>query len=184
MPHLPATFARVWSEAMYSRTPRAMNRRDWRTISLDDVGCDTRELENKLLPVLSNAARESLQSNWAEQMVHTCREHLAILLPFTSNETEFLNRLLDQGKIEPELLTEQAEMAARIQDHPLLNWKALNVRRHREHRQLCAHLRDQQNTCVEAMRFRIVRAGGYWSAQRPSREPTRRRAWPRTIREA
>ena len=109
----------------------AMNRRDWRTISLDDVGCDLRELENQLLPVLSSAVRESLQHGWAEQMVETCRERLSGLVHLAPDEAEFLDRLLDHGEIVPSLLTEDAEMAARIQDHPLLRWKALNVQRHR-----------------------------------------------------
>ncbi len=109
----------------------AMNRRDWRTISLDDVGCDPRELENHLLPVLSSAVRESLQSGWAEQMAETCRERLASLVQFTPEEAEFLDRLLDDGEIVPSLLTDDTEMAARIQEHPLLRWKALNVQRHR-----------------------------------------------------
>ena len=109
----------------------AMNRRDWRTISLDDVGCDPRELENQLLPVLSNTVRESLQPGWAEQMTETCRERLSGLVQFTPKEAEFLDRLLDDGEIVPRLLTDDTEMVACIQDHPLLRWKALNVQRHR-----------------------------------------------------
>ncbi|MGI5923516.1 MAG: nucleotidyl transferase AbiEii/AbiGii toxin family protein [Lentisphaeria bacterium] len=109
----------------------AMNRRDWRTITLDDVGCDPRELENQLLPVLSNTVRESLQAGWAEQMVATCRERLSGLVQLTHKEAEFLDRLLDHGDIVPSLLTEDAEMTSRMQEHPLLKWKALNVQRHR-----------------------------------------------------
>jgi hypothetical protein len=113
----------------------AMNRRDWRTVSLDDVGCETRELENQLPPVLSSAVRESLPPRWAEQMAETCRERLAGLVQFTPEETGFLDRLLDDGEIVPGLLTDDTRMAARIQDHPLLRWKALNARRHRSGRQ-------------------------------------------------
>ncbi len=109
----------------------AMNRRDWRTISVDDVECDPHELENQLLPVLSITVRESLQPGWAKQMVETCRERMAAQAQFTPDEAEFLDRLLDHGEIVPGLLTEDAELAARIQDHPLLRWKALNVQRHR-----------------------------------------------------
>ena len=109
----------------------AMNRRDWRTISLDDVGCEPGELENQLLPVLSNTVRESFQPGWAEQMVTTCRERLASLVQFTPKEAEFLDRLLDDGEIVPSLLTDDTEMSARVQDHPLLRWKAPNVQRHR-----------------------------------------------------
>jgi len=109
----------------------AMNRRDWRTITLDDIGCNPRELENQLLPVLSTKVRESLQPGWAEQMVETCRDRLSGLVQISPNEADFLNRLLDHGEIVPSLLTEDEEMASRIQEHPLLLWKALNVQRRR-----------------------------------------------------
>lgn len=112
----------------------AMNRRDWRSISLDDVGCDALELENQLLPVLSRSVREALQPDWAVQMVEVCRERLSGLVRFTPGEAEFLDRLLDHGEVVPSLLTDDTQMAARILAHPLLQWKALNVQRHRESR--------------------------------------------------
>lgn len=110
----------------------AMNRRDWRTISLDDVGFDPSELKNQLLPVLSTDVRNSLGSCWPEQMVDTCRKHLSCLLPLKANEIEFLDRLLDYGEVLPELLTADTNLCDRIRTHPLLQWKALNVRRHHE----------------------------------------------------
>jgi len=54
-----------------------------------------------------------------------------VKIPLTTNETAFLDRLLDQGEIKPELLTTDEAMAARIRIHPLLRWKALNVRKHK-----------------------------------------------------
>ncbi len=112
----------------------AMNRRDWRTISLDDVDCDPDELKTQLLPVLSTAVRDSLAPCWPEQMVGTCRKHLSSILPFKPNEIEFLDRLLDCGEILPELLTADTNLGDRIQTHPLLQWKALNVRRHHKNK--------------------------------------------------
>lgn len=41
---------------------------------------------------------------------------------------EFLNQVLDKGKIAPELLTDDKDMQDRIRRHPLLEWKAMNVR--------------------------------------------------------
>jgi len=41
---------------------------------------------------------------------------------------EFLNRVLDKGEIGPELLTDDKELQNRIKRHPLLEWKAVNVR--------------------------------------------------------
>lgn len=109
----------------------AMNRRDWRSVSLDDLRHDTRDLENQLLPVLSNQVRTSLRRAWAPRLVEDCRERLSAPVPFTAPETEFLDRLLDYGEVKPELLTADAVLAARIQAHPLIEWKAMNVGRHR-----------------------------------------------------
>jgi hypothetical protein len=108
----------------------AMNRKDWRTISLDDLAYDMRDLRNQLLPMLRGKVRESLPHDWGEQMVASCRERLAGLLAFSDAETEFLDRLLDKGELKPELLTANPVLIARIQSHPLLLWKAQNVRRH------------------------------------------------------
>lgn len=112
----------------------AMNRRDWRTVSVDDLRYEPRDVENQLLPMLSTRVRESLAPGWAEDMVTNCRDRLAGLLPLPAEETAFLDRLLDDGEIEPALLTTDAELQARIQSHPLLQWKALNVQRHRAKR--------------------------------------------------
>lgn len=43
-------------------------------------------------------------------------------------EMEFLNRVLDKGEITPGLLTADEDLQDRIRRHPLLEWKALNVR--------------------------------------------------------
>jgi hypothetical protein len=111
----------------------AMNRKDWRTVAVDDVGYDHRELENELIPVVraeSYAKRKA--GDWAESMIAECRDRLGAVLPMAANEIAFLDRILDQGEIEPELLTTDGEMAERIRIHPLLQWKAVNVRKHRK----------------------------------------------------
>lgn len=41
---------------------------------------------------------------------------------------EFLNQVLDKGRITPELLTDDVDLQNRIRRHPLLEWKAMNVR--------------------------------------------------------
>ncbi len=56
------------------------------------------------------------------------RNALESLLPYTASEKEFLDSLLDYGEIVPSLLTEDEGLAARISQHPGLEWKALNVR--------------------------------------------------------
>ena len=53
------------------------------------------------------------------------------MLPFTKSESAFLDRILDDGRIEPSLLTTDRDLAERITSQPLLEWKALNVRQHK-----------------------------------------------------
>jgi predicted nucleotidyltransferase component of viral defense system len=111
----------------------AMNRKDWRTISLDDIGFEGHELRDQLVPLLRTASRTKTNelSEWAAALVGECRSALGRLLPFTAPEREFLDRILDQGAVEPSLLTDDPDLADRLARHPLLAWKAQNVREFR-----------------------------------------------------
>jgi predicted nucleotidyltransferase component of viral defense system len=112
----------------------AMNRKDFRTVSVDDVGYDVNELQNQLIPVIRNDLVAEMKSEkWAVEMVEQCRQGLAVVLPFDAAEQEFLDRILDHGEIRPDLLTEDEEMHERVIAHPLLQWKAVNVRKHKTH---------------------------------------------------
>ncbi len=107
----------------------AMSRKDWRTVTLNDVDFDITDLDQKLIPTLRAAGIERMQQDhFGKSLVTDCRNLLAGLLPFTENEMEFLNRVLDKGEIDSELLTDDADMQDRIKRHPLLEWKAMNVR--------------------------------------------------------
>jgi len=111
----------------------AMNRRDWRTVSTDDVGLDAAGLARQLVPTLrGDAAELRVESGeyWV-RLLKECREGLSAVLPFTKSEREFLDLLLDRGVIDPTILTADASLQRRIQSQPLLEWKALNVRRHK-----------------------------------------------------
>lgn len=110
----------------------AMNRKDWRTVAIQDLSYDPRELENQLLPVIRGELLDAQKTgDWAERMIAECRQALDIVLPLNAEEKEFLDRILDHGQIEPQLLTSDAEMVNRIRSHPLLQWKAVNVRQHK-----------------------------------------------------
>lgn len=111
----------------------AMNRIDWRTVSEADVGFDARELRQQLVPVLrSGEEREALAApGGGELLVERCRAGLARVFPLTDAELAFLERLLEHGDIVPDLLTDDAPLAAAIAANPMLAWKALNVRRHK-----------------------------------------------------
>ena len=111
----------------------AMSRKDWRTVAIDDVGYDHRELENQLIPVVrAELLAKRKAGDWAKNMIAECRDRLGAVLPMAANEIAFLDRILDHGEIKPELLTADNEMAERIRIHPLLQWKAVNVRKHRK----------------------------------------------------
>lgn len=111
----------------------AMNRKDWRAISVDDVSFDPNELKNQLLPTLRNdyAGGIGRPEAWARRLLDECRDALSIVLPLSEPEREFLDRLLDYGEIVPSVLAAEEAWAESVKQHPLLEWKALNVRQHK-----------------------------------------------------
>ena len=109
-----------------------INRRDWRTVTLDDVKADPREVDQQLIPMLRGdvAPDRKKLDEWTRNLVDECRDLLSAVLPFEPLELEFLDRLNERGEIAPELLTNDIDLQAIIRSHPGLLWKALNVRKH------------------------------------------------------
>ncbi|UCD81729.1 MAG: nucleotidyl transferase AbiEii/AbiGii toxin family protein [Desulfobacterales bacterium] len=110
-----------------------MNRKDWRTVSLQDADFAAGELSQQLLPLLRPRSAGGNESpvSYGKRLVKECRAKLSVVLPFTDSEMEFLNLLLDKGEIVPSLLTSDKDLQERISRHPLLEWKALNVREYK-----------------------------------------------------
>ena len=75
----------------------AFNRRDWRTVRLDDVRVTPEEVDRRLVPLLRGTVAPSPADlgPWTERLVAECREHLSDLLPLKAEELEFLDRLND-----------------------------------------------------------------------------------------
>ncbi len=111
----------------------AMNRRDWRTVSIEELRLDPKGAERMLLPLLRAgvAPPRSEVAAWTEALVERTRERLAAVLPLRDHERTFLDALLDLGEVRPELLTDDLPLQARLREHPALHWKAQNVRAHR-----------------------------------------------------
>ncbi len=110
----------------------AMNRKDWRMVSVEDVAFDPRELSSQLLPALRTGGIQGIEAaSYGGMLVDECREALSALLPFNDAERAFLDLLLDEGKIDATILTSDKTLQERIQGQPLLEWKAQNVRRHK-----------------------------------------------------
>jgi hypothetical protein len=97
------------------------------------VNFDAMELTRQLVPTLRVNAAE-VQKESAERgarLIRECREGLSAVLPFTDSERSFLDLMLDRGVIDPTLLTSDESLQHRIQGQPLLEWKAVNVKRRR-----------------------------------------------------
>lgn len=111
----------------------AMNRKDWRTVSPEDVNLDSAELARQLLPTIRvNTAKEQESiDQYGARLVEECRQALSVVLPFLENEKAFLDQLLEQGEIDSTILTSDSDLQQRIQKQPLLEWKAVNVRKYK-----------------------------------------------------
>jgi predicted nucleotidyltransferase component of viral defense system len=109
----------------------AMNRRDWRTVSLDDLAYKASEVEVQLLPLLRQGPAAERAEEWTQRIMRECRQAMSAVLPFSAAEREFLDRLLDHGEVASHLLTVDSSLAERIATHPMLEWKAENARRHK-----------------------------------------------------
>ena len=109
-----------------------MNRKDWRTVSVDDVDFDSAELARQLGPTLRTRQprEQEALAEYGARLAEECRRALSIVLPFTDAECAFLDLLLERGEIDASILTSDVSLQQRIQAQPLLEWKALNVRRH------------------------------------------------------
>lgn len=110
-----------------------MNRKDWRTVSIEDLYFDAAELTRQLIPTLHVRAvqEQGSPAKYGAQLVTECKKALSIVLPLTDSEREFLDLLLDKGEIDSTILTADTALQERIQGQPLLEWKALNVQRHK-----------------------------------------------------
>jgi hypothetical protein len=110
----------------------AMNRKDWRTVAVEDVNFDAHELEQQLVPTLNHNEIAQLRAGvYGTKLVEGCRRVLTAVLPFSESEKKFLDAILDKGEIVPQLLTDDKLLQERIQRHPILLWKALNVQQHK-----------------------------------------------------
>ena len=120
-----------WLRAAFV-TMGAMSRTDWRTVTAASVEFDPRELWDQLAPVVGGSMPQGRRdfTQWATQLVAETRARLALILPFTEPELEFLDRLLDHGEIRPGLLTGDPELADRLGRQPQLAWNAQHVTRH------------------------------------------------------
>ena len=109
----------------------AMNPKDWRSISLESIPIPRRNFINELIPMLRKSQFNKITNplEWAKDMYNITSHKLEPLIHYTENEKEFLDLVLDHGVINASLLTSDTALAERIENHPGLQWQALNARK-------------------------------------------------------
>jgi len=107
-----------------------INRKDWRTVELDDIDADPQELKRELGIMLRREHRPANTDliQWTRTLVDETRALMASVLPLEANELEFIERLNAHGEIVPSLLTSDGAMQEKIEQQPGLQWKAKNVK--------------------------------------------------------
>ena len=110
-----------------------MNRKNWRTVSSKDMAFNPEELAKLLIPTLNRRFMEKQgpPAQYGDRLVKECQAMLETVLPFNDPEREFLDLLLEKGKIDASALTPDKALQERIQNQSLLQWKALHVKRHK-----------------------------------------------------
>lgn len=110
----------------------AINRKDWRSVSINDLAISIQDLESQLLPLLTTSYRSTLgeTNSWAQNILLACQQHYNFW-PLDAKEQQFLDLLLEQGQITPQLVTQDQDLINLLSNHPGLLWKALNVKNFR-----------------------------------------------------
>ena len=109
----------------------AMNRKDWRTNSLEDISFDSVELKQQLFQVLRLEEKDGVD-RFGQSLVQECQQKLSCIFPLLPHEIKFLKLIREKGEIEPSLLTKDNDLQERIKRHPMLLWKAMNTRKYFE----------------------------------------------------
>ncbi len=109
------------------------SRKDWRTVSVDNVTVDAADADAMLIPLLRgrDTPQRSDLAHWTKALATDCHDLLSMVLPLADNELEFLERLNGKGEVVPDLITDDQRIRDIIRVHPGLLWKAQNVRQHR-----------------------------------------------------
>lgn len=114
----------------------ASSREDVREIGREGWEVKEADISRELLPLLRCRAEEDTLSaaELAERIRESVRPAREALLEWSGGERKFLDLLLDEGEIRPELLHGDASVQDRIRRQPMLKWKAAHVREFRRRR--------------------------------------------------
>ena len=98
---------------------------DFRKTNFDAID----RISQKIVDEQLNPLRRRNEVIDLDQMKIKVKALLAQILQYKENEQQFLNRFLDEGDYEPELLFDNPEQAQRMKYHPAVLWKLQNHRK-------------------------------------------------------
>jgi predicted nucleotidyltransferase component of viral defense system len=109
------------------------SREDLRAQRPDTSPVSVKAIREELIPLLRAEARplDADPDRLAAQLTQVRQVVASSLLAWRKNEREFLDRLMENGEVVPDLLTNDPALRERVAAQPMLRWKALHVRRHR-----------------------------------------------------
>lgn len=109
------------------------SREDLRTKASEGLEVTPKAVRQELLPLLRVEARpyNDDPERLAKKLTQVRQKVAAALLAWRKKEREFLDRLMEEGEVDPGLLTTAPKLRERIAAQPMLRWKAIHVRRHR-----------------------------------------------------
>lgn len=112
----------------------AGSRQDVRRLQPGDEAVTPVEVRNQLLPLLrvERRAFDGDPERLAGRLNEVCIATTQRLLAWNEREREFIDRLSDRGEIVAELIADDRALQALVREQPLLQWKALNVRKFRK----------------------------------------------------
>ena len=100
------------------------SKKDWRTVDLRTIDAiDQQMITDELTPVLRQDEAPSLDA-----MKSNAGKILDQILNRTEKEREFLDRFLEKGEYNPELLFDKGQ-AQLLKNHPAVLWKLQNLRK-------------------------------------------------------
>lgn len=112
----------------------AGGRADPRRLHPPDRAPDLVAVKQQLLPMLRRGADDSVpdSAELSDRIGRQLDTAVNRLLDWSAAESRFLDRLQDDGVVEAEALHSDPVIQERIRSQPMLQWKALNVRKHRQ----------------------------------------------------
>ena len=111
----------------------AASRKDCRTLRPPEPRLDAQSIARELEPMLRRTDHGAAPDcdalmGWMSDRLYPVRDSLLV---WSEGERRFLDRLLDQGDLDPSLLHTDPAIQHRVLAQPMLRWKAQNVRQHR-----------------------------------------------------